>query len=54
MQIHIAGLEKKRFANASIMSLSDARTKAKELLARLSLGDDPFLEQSQRKKHTNI
>lgn len=39
----------KRFANASIMSLSDARTKAKELLARLSLGDDPFLEQSQRK-----
>lgn len=29
--------------------MADARNKAKELLARLSLGDDPFVEKNQRR-----
>lgn len=41
--------KEKRFADAGIMSLADARNKAKELLARLSLGDDPFVEKNQRR-----
>ncbi|NHC61044.1 site-specific integrase [Paenalcaligenes suwonensis] len=41
--------KEKKFANANIVPLANARLKAKELLARISLGDDPFCEQSQRK-----
>lgn len=40
----------KRFADATVLSLADARTKAKELLSRLNLGDDPFVEKSHCKK----
>ncbi|HHU94025.1 MAG TPA: site-specific integrase [Alcaligenaceae bacterium] len=39
----------KRIADASIVSLADVRAKAKELLSRLSLGEDPFAEASQRR-----
>src|SRR5690625_8037115 len=40
----------KRFADARVLSLSDARFRAKELLARLSLGEDPFAEKLLRKQ----
>ena len=40
----------KRFADARVLALSDARIRAKELLSRISLGEDPFAEKSLRKK----
>lgn len=43
-------IREKRFADASILPLTDARTQAREFLAKLSLGDDPFLEQAKRRE----
>lgn len=42
--------KEKCFANASVMSLAEARATAKKLLSRLSLGEDPFAEKAERKK----